>query len=124
MVSSEGQDRRVRAGRNQSLFRALNEKMLEMNEGLASVTETFVIACECADMGCIEMLDLRPDEYEATRADSRHFVVLPGHVYSDVERVVSEQNGFVVVEKFANGGEVADAMDPRSGDQEEFADHT
>jgi hypothetical protein len=74
------------------------------------VTETFTIACECADITCVEMLDIRPDDYDAVRAEPRHFVVLPGHIYLDVERVVRESNGYVVVEKTASAGDAAENL--------------
>jgi hypothetical protein len=108
MEPTASEERQVRAARNQSLFRALNEKLSDMNESLSSVSQTFVIACECADTSCVEMLDINPDEYRGVRADPRWFVVLPGHVYQDVESVTRELNGYVVVEKLAVAGEVAE----------------
>jgi hypothetical protein len=103
------EDRRERAARNQSLFRHLNERLREVEDALVHVTETFVIACECADMSCVEMLDIDPSDYGTIRADPRWFVVLPGHVYADVERVIRQTNGYVVVEKLGTAGEVAEA---------------
>ena len=54
------------------------------------------------------------------RAKPRCFVVLPDHVYPDVEVVVDDFETYVVVEKTANAGEMATLLDPRSvaGDQE------
>ena len=106
-------EREIRAARNQALFRAVNEQIKGMNEAVATVTGSFTIACECADTNCIETLELSPQEYEAIRAEPRHFAVLPGHVYPDVEDVVRESNGFVVVEKTAHAAAVAEVLDPR-----------
>src|SRR5215212_1637985 len=50
------QEREVRAARNQSLFRAVNEQMRGLDQVFATVTETFTIACECADTSCLEKL--------------------------------------------------------------------
>ena len=86
-------EREVRAARNQSLFRAVNEKIREMDEALSSLTETFVIACECADTTCIGALEIARDEYGAVRKEPRHFAVLTGHVYPEVEKVVRETEG-------------------------------
>jgi hypothetical protein len=113
---SKGHEREVRAARNQALFRAVNEQIKGMNEALASVTGSFEIACECADTDCIETLELSPEEYEAIRADPRQFAVLPGHVYPDVENVVRESNGFVVVEKISRAAAVAEVLDPRQSE--------
>jgi 5-bromo-4-chloroindolyl phosphate hydrolysis protein len=109
-------ERQARAARNQALFRALNEKLHDVNDALSSITKTFVIACECADTTCLEMLDIAPEEYSTIRADSRRFAVLPGHVYSDVEKIVSANDTYVVVEKLALAGKLADATDPAQGD--------
>ena len=110
MESNMQDEREVRAARNQGLFRAINEKLHELNEKLNSVTDTFVIACECADTTCVEMIEIDPEEYLAVRAEPRQFAVLPGHVYPDVERVVRESEQHVVVEKDALAGEVAEAL--------------
>ena len=110
-------EREARAARNQSVFRSVNEKMRELNEALSTVSDEFAIACECADGGCVQTLNIRQEEYEAVRSSPRQFVVLPGHIVADVEVVVSENVGYVVVEKLGTAGEVAALLaddDPRS----------
>lgn len=112
MDSSSDHEREVRAARNQSLFRSLNEKMGELNKTFESMTETFAIACECADTNCIDMINIRPDDYFAVRSVPRHFVVRAGHVYPDVEVVVRESDDdYVVVEKIGAAGEVAEVLE-------------
>jgi hypothetical protein len=110
---SSHDEREIRAARNQSLFRAVNEQIEHMNQALATLTGSFAITCECADASCIETIDLSPGQYEAIRAQPRCFAVLPGHVYPNVEDVVRESDGFVVVEKNATAGDVAEVLDPR-----------
>lgn len=92
-------DREVRAARNQSLFRAVNEKLVELNEAFSTVTETYAIACECADTKCVETLHILMNDYLAVREDPNRFVVISQHVLPDVERVVSTYDGYSVVEK-------------------------
>ena len=106
MQPTSTEERQARAGRNQSLFRALNEKLSDINDTLSTVTETFVISCECADTSCVEMLDIRPDEYRGPR---RPALVrrppepcLPGGGERD-----QAMDGYVVVEKFGAGAAVA-----------------
>jgi len=107
-MEAEGQyERETRAARNQSLFRAVNEKIITLNEAFSDLTETFTVACECADTTCVAMLEISPDAYQRVREHPRQFIVLQGHVYGDVETVVSEFDGYVVVEKAALAGEVA-----------------
>jgi len=113
-VETDSQDgRQIGAARNQSLFRAVNEQIKDMNEAVATFTRSFAISCECADTNCIDTLELSPEEYEAIRAEPRQFAVLPGHVYPDVETVVRESKGFIVVEKIAQAAVMAEVLDPR-----------
>jgi hypothetical protein len=114
MESHDQQEREVRAARNQALFRAVNEKLKELNDSFASLADRFTIACECADRSCIEMVEIRPDEYLAVRAEPRRFVVLPGHVYPDVETVVGEYDIYVVVEKTGAAEDVARLLAPEA----------
>src|SRR5512133_745039 len=109
MESDSQHEREVRAARNQSLFRAVNQRLEELNDAFESVSDTFTIACECADATCVEMVEIKPDEYEAIRAEPRQFVVRPDHVDRDVEVVVREAEDYVVVEKTGLAGEVAEA---------------
>jgi 5-bromo-4-chloroindolyl phosphate hydrolysis protein len=110
-VEADSQDEReLRAARNQSMFRSVNEKLREINETFANATEEYVIACECADINCVQTLSIRGDEYMAIRANPRHFAVLHGHVYLDVEKVVRETDSYVAVEKTAKAAEVAEEL--------------
>jgi 5-bromo-4-chloroindolyl phosphate hydrolysis protein len=113
MLEGDLQERQVRAARNQSMFRAINEQMTQLNEAFHAATATYVIACECADTSCIRTLDIAADEYEAIRKEPNRFAVLAGHVYPDVEVVTEETERYVVVEKFATAALVAQALDPR-----------
>ena len=114
MGTDSHQEREVRAARNQALFRSVNEKMRRLNEATAILTGSFTIACECADTSCLEMIEIASGDYLAVRGEPRRFVVLPGHVYPDVETVVDEGETYVVVEKTESAGEVAEQL--TSGD--------
>ena len=112
LMDKDGQQaREVRAARNQSLFRLVNERMRELNEAFSAVASTFAIACECADTMCIETIEIERDAYLAVRKEPRRFVVRAGHIYLDVENVVGEHDGYVVVEKLGAGGELAELLD-------------
>ena len=106
------QEREIRAARNESLFRAVNEKVRELNETLATVTNRFMIACECADATCTETIEILPYEYLAVRASPRRFAVLPGHAYADVESVIHQTDRYLVVEKEGVAAEVAEQSAP------------
>jgi len=111
MEPSTQQEREVRAARNQAMFRAVNEQLGRLNEAFAVVTDTFTVACECADSSCIEMIEISPSEYTAVRAEPRRFVVRTGHVYPDVEVIVAESAAYVVVEKIAAAAKMAELLE-------------
>jgi formiminotetrahydrofolate cyclodeaminase len=99
----------VRAARNQALFRAINDEL--KTQGGSGSTGALTIACECADVECVGTLEIDFDRYEQVRREATRFIVLRGHVYSDIEHVVAEDGGFVVVEKTGEAGRVAVASD-------------
>jgi hypothetical protein len=100
---------------------ATNESAVrDVNEGIArgqwpgEQDAASVFRCECARLGCNELIDLTPREYEEIRAHPRQFIVLPGHELAEVERVVERRDGYLVVEKIDKAGRVAEAADPRT----------
>ena len=103
-----------RAARNQSIFREVNERLEELAERFQVVAGTSPFSCECADLGCTAMIDMTLSEYEAVREDPNRFFVLPGHVYPEFERIVSENDRYVLVAKYDEGGELAEELDPRT----------
>ena len=106
---STGQAWEVRAARNQALFRAINDEL----GGTRGVNERneLRIACECADVDCVETIDIDVEEYKDIRRDPTHFAVLAGHVYPEVERIIAERPAYVVVEKVGEAARVATAAD-------------
>jgi hypothetical protein len=105
--------RRRRAARNQSLFRAANERLESVNESFQIVLERVDFACECVDMSCTEAIPLSISEYEAIRSHPNRFFVVRGHEVDELERIVDANGRFVVVEKLGGGDEVARDVDPR-----------
>lgn len=97
----------VRAARNQSLFRAINEELKVAIHALDP--ESLTIACECADPACVETLEVDAEQYAQVRAQPTHFIVLRGHIYPEVERVVFEDTRFQIVEKIDEAALVAAA---------------
>ncbi len=110
MIEGDNLERELRAARNQAMFRAINEKMAELSRARQAISETNVIACECASAECAETLSIAPDEYEAVRKHPNRFAVLPGHAYADVESIVDEHAAYVVVEKVAAASAMTEAL--------------
>ena len=113
-MGDAGTTRAERATQNQALFREVNERLQELATAFRDVAQTARFACECADVTCIEQMSLTVDEYEELRSHPNRFAVLPGHVVADVERVVSENDRYMVVEKLGKGAEIAVGSDPRA----------
>ena len=112
---SVAEDRGARAARNQSLFREINERVKQLNDGFSMVLPVGEWICECADDTCVERIALSADAYEKVRANGTHFLVAPAdvHVYFDVERVTERTDRYWVVEKFGKAGDDADRFNPR-----------
>jgi hypothetical protein len=107
---SERDAQRVRASKNQSLFREVNERI----EDLAGDASFSTFVCECMNEACDESVALTVEEYEHIRADSNRFFVRPGHDVPDVEVVVEETERYAVVAKLGAGQPVAERLDPRN----------
>ena len=104
-----------RAAGNEALFRQVNERVKEVSDAFAAIDPSPIeFVCECGREGCIEPISLTLAEYERVRSSATHFVVLPKHVVPEVEVVVREGDGYVVVEKRPEEWEIAVETDPRS----------
>jgi hypothetical protein len=98
--------------RSQALLREVNERISEIAGDFAAAGG-FEILCECGSSECHERIELTQTEYQRLRRMPTHFAVLRGHEIPAVGRVVQENERFVTVEKFDDGGIVATGLDPR-----------
>ena len=104
-----------RAARNEALFRQVNERVKDVSDAFSAVDPSPVgFMCECGQSDCTETISLTLAEYERVRSNSTHFFVLPDHALPEVEMVVREGNGYVVVEKLPAEGDIAVETDPRA----------
>jgi hypothetical protein len=103
--------REERVARNEVFAREVNESLEATDTRPAS---SFIhVACECGREDCERVLAITRPVYERVRSDPRQFVILPAHL-SEVEDVVQEGDGFLIVAK--RGGtleDVAVRTDPR-----------
>ena len=106
-------DRRRRIAENEVRFREINERMRESLAGVIPGDELLPFVCECGNGACTAPVSLTLAEYDAVRADARHFAVLAGHEIPDVETVVETSERFTVVEKQGPTVAIAEARDPR-----------
>ena len=103
--------REARVAKNEVLFREVNERIRE----LAPDDGPTEFLCECGDAGCVESVSLSTGQYEEVRRDPARFFIRPGHEVPDIEDVVEEADGFLVVAKRqGTPAEIAEENDPRA----------
>jgi len=100
--------------KNEELFRNVNERIEEVSTGVPRDQPLLDFLCECDRDGCEEKVQAARAEYEAVRARPTQFIVLPGHEDRRVERVVSTNDRFTIVEKQGQAAADAEQTDPRS----------
>jgi hypothetical protein len=109
-------ERKERLARNEAIFREVNERI----ERLASKGEwlgesdSLEVLCECGNVDCAEPLKLRVSDYERVRQVPTDFLVAPGHVIPEIEKVTASGRGYEVVRKVDGEEELARETDPRS----------
>jgi hypothetical protein len=112
-----------RVARNQSTFRAANEKIEDaaqvMFDGEQPGRLPFI--CECPDRGCTAIALLTFEEYETVRSRGDTFFVVPGDEVCEVDgervaEVVDRSDRFTVMAKVGHAAAVAVELDPRATD--------
>jgi hypothetical protein len=95
---------------NEATFRDVNEAIeagRREREGLVP------FVCECGRLGCTAVVELTLREYEGVRADSRRFLVVPGHE-AELEEARRQDSRYSIVFKPEGPlGDIADRTDPR-----------
>jgi hypothetical protein len=103
-----------RVARNDATFREANEHIQDRAEqyGLEGLVP---FICECAEESCTTIVPLTLEEYSHVRADSTHFLNVPGHQVAGQGhvRVVEEHDRYVIVEKLGLAGEITRRLDKR-----------
>jgi hypothetical protein len=101
-----------RAARNEEVFRNVNEGIVAGAE-LHAVSGTLPFHCECGRPSCVETIEIAPARYREIVAERYHFVVVPGHEETEIERTVERESEFLVVEKIGEAREQIDRDHPQ-----------
>jgi hypothetical protein len=88
-----------RLAKREALLRAANEEIARIEAGFSSAGVALEIVCECARNDCVELIEVSPTDYREVRSEPRRFLLVVGHELPEIERVVGQHDGFVVVEK-------------------------
>jgi hypothetical protein len=101
-----------RIAKTEALFRNVNEGIAEASERLEAEDGHFI--CECGDPSCTHRIEVPVAEYERVRGDATQFVVEPGHVQEDGERVVETRRRYAVIRKVDRAmAAIARRLNPR-----------
>src|SRR3712207_6072973 len=104
-----------RKAENEGTFRDANERLEEGARRLISADDTSVVPfiCECPRPECKQVVLLTLGEYESVRAVPERGIAAHAHEDPDIERIVAQNDRFIVTEKLGTAGEVHRDNDPR-----------
>jgi hypothetical protein len=101
--------------RNETRSRDVNESIEAAGDVLGLQTATDVYVCECGDGACSDPISLSRPEYEAVRAEATWFAIAADHENPELDRVISENDRFTVVEKWLReAAGIARGTNPRA----------
>lgn len=107
-------ERRSKIGKNEALFRQVNEQVRAVAGEQVEQPSEMRILCECGSSDCVTELRIRLPDYEALRADPHLFAVATGHGQAEVESVIERRDGYDVVQKSSGpAAKLAEVTDPR-----------
>jgi hypothetical protein len=103
-----------RVARNNAIFREANESIGGAARSYG-FDERVPFICECADPACTAIIKVELHEYERIRANPTWFLDASGHFrasqgYADV---VDRRDGYDIVEKRGDAGDLAAELNPR-----------
>jgi len=78
----------------------VNESIEEFLVENGSKNKLALFYCECSRPNCIERINLSPNEYGKIHKDKKRFVILSGHEFPEVEKVIKKTSHYQVVEKY------------------------
>jgi anti-anti-sigma factor len=92
--------RKQRIIKNEETFRDYNNRRMQAEPVDPTDDEELVpFVCECGDGDCIEALMITAATFTEAHSAPNLFVVKPGHLYPDVERLVTQDETYAIVEK-------------------------
>ena len=100
---------------NENAFREANESLEQGARELVGADDASFVPflCECPTPDCTQVVLLTLAEYEDIRARGERGLAARGHDDREIERVVAENDRFVVTEKIGRAGEAHVETDPR-----------
>lgn len=101
-----------RMAENEVVFRQNNEKIQRGFESIKTVAieekeaasyerydNPVPFYCECSDENCHKRVQLSPSRYREIHIKRNRFVIVPGHQVVSIEKVITEEKEYSIVEK-------------------------
>jgi hypothetical protein len=105
MSNNSSGDRLIK---NEQILRAQNtatskgiKKYFRNNQAIKNAPVSFV--CECSRLNCDEYIKASINTYEKLHRRKDYFTIRHGHSMPEIEKIVTQNDDFDVVEKFALG---------------------
>jgi hypothetical protein len=103
-------ERLERIAKNETVFRAANREIEHAVQEAGGGTDQLIeVLCECGRQGCSGVITVTVADYDGVHSHDDRFVVLRGHESSEIEKVVEERAGYLVVDKFGKAEEIVEA---------------
>jgi hypothetical protein len=98
-----------RIAKNEEVFRAANREIERAEqEGGPAADGVLEVICECGRDSCSGVITLTASEYSSVHTQKDRFVVLRGHETDQIERVVDDRGGYLVVDKVGEAEEIVE----------------
>jgi hypothetical protein len=102
-------EREERIAKNETVLRATNREMQRSDQAEgATLGQPIEVLCECGRQGCTGVITMTFMDYDDVHAQADRFVVLRGHENTDIENVVEERAGYLVVDKTGEAEDIAE----------------
>ena len=88
-----------RREQNEKRFRRGNERLHYLVDGEVREATLIPFLCECADVSCMETVDVQLREWEEVASRPDHYIMVAGHPRSEGEEVVGSLREYDVVRK-------------------------
>jgi hypothetical protein len=110
------ESREDRVAKNEAMHRAVNREIENVAEDFGERgADTIEVLCECGQQGCTSLLSLTIADYDRAHGQRDRFIVAEGHMDPELERVVEEADGYLVVDKFGEAEATAEEEERREG---------
>lgn len=102
-----------RLAENELVFRHSNLKNKNRQQRKSSTDDSQLLLdfyCECSNLDCRERITLTASDYEKAHRNNSQFAALPGHENPSIEKVLTTEGHYNVVEKYTDPSELVREM--------------